>query len=73
MSSNGATAAVATKPTSEFEYRQKTFAHDDVTGMVNALHEDPAEVIQRETGGCHGVLVTAVHPSAFGQAMIERM
>jgi len=36
---------------------------------VNALHEDPAEVIQRETGGCHGVLVTAVHPSAFGQAI----
>ncbi|WP_416416547.1 alcohol dehydrogenase AdhP [Paenarthrobacter aromaticivorans] len=36
---------------------------------VNALREDPAEVIQRETGGCHGVLVTAVHPSAFGQAI----
>ena len=36
---------------------------------VNALHEDPAEVIQRETGVCHGVLVTAVHPSAFGQAI----
>ena len=36
---------------------------------VNALHEDPIEVIQRETGGCHGVLVTAVHPSAFGQAI----
>jgi alcohol dehydrogenase, propanol-preferring len=36
---------------------------------VNALDEDPAEVIQRETGGCHGVLVTAVHPSAFGQAI----
>jgi len=36
---------------------------------VNALHEDPVEVIQRETGGCHGVLVTAVHPSAFGQAI----
>jgi len=37
--------------------------------VVNALHEDPAEVIQRETGGAHGVLVTAVHPSAFGQAI----
>jgi len=36
---------------------------------VNALHEDPVEVIQRETGGAHGVLVTAVHPSAFGQAI----
>jgi propanol-preferring alcohol dehydrogenase len=37
--------------------------------VVNALHEDPAEVVQRVTGGAHGVLVTAVHPSAFGQAM----
>ncbi|MBO1269585.1 alcohol dehydrogenase AdhP [Arthrobacter cavernae] len=36
---------------------------------VNALKEDPVEVIQRETGGAHGVLVTAVHPSAFGQAI----
>ena len=36
---------------------------------VNALHEDPSEVVQRVTGGAHGVLVTAVHPSAFGQAM----
>ncbi|GAB4469312.1 MAG: hypothetical protein OHK0029_41890 [Armatimonadaceae bacterium] len=24
----------------EIEYRQKTFAHDDVSGMVEALHED---------------------------------
>src|SRR5450759_678747 len=36
---------------------------------VNALHEDPIEVVQRVTGGAHGVLVTAVHPSAFGQAI----
>jgi len=36
---------------------------------VNALHEDPVEVVQRVTGGAHGVLVTAVHPSAFGQAI----
>jgi propanol-preferring alcohol dehydrogenase len=36
---------------------------------VNALQEDPVEVIQRVTGGSHGVLVTAVHPSAFGQAI----
>jgi propanol-preferring alcohol dehydrogenase len=36
---------------------------------VNALNEDPAEVVQKVTGGAHGVLVTAVHPSAFGQAM----
>jgi propanol-preferring alcohol dehydrogenase len=37
--------------------------------LVNALHEDPIEVVQRVTGGAHGVLVTAVHPSAFGQAI----
>lgn len=36
---------------------------------VNALDEDPVEAIQRETGGVHGVLVTAVHPAAFGQAI----
>ena len=38
--------------------------------LVNALVHDPGEVIQRETrGGADGVLVTAVHPSAFGQAI----
>jgi len=37
--------------------------------VINALNENPVEVIQRETGGVHGVLVTAVHPSAFGQAI----
>lgn len=37
--------------------------------VVNALHEDPSEVVQAQTGGAHGVLVTAVHPAAFGQAM----
>ncbi|MFJ6415307.1 alcohol dehydrogenase AdhP [Paeniglutamicibacter sp. NPDC091659] len=36
---------------------------------VNAFAEDPAEAIQRATGGAHGVLVTAVHPAAFGQAI----
>ena len=36
---------------------------------VNALNEDPVEAIQTQTGGAHGVLVTAVHPSAFGQAI----
>ncbi|MDQ0279364.1 propanol-preferring alcohol dehydrogenase [Arthrobacter silviterrae] len=36
---------------------------------VNALNEDPVEAIQRQTGGVHGVLVTAVHPAAFGQAI----
>jgi len=37
--------------------------------VVNALTEDPIEVVQRVTGGAHGVLVTAVHPSAFGQSI----
>jgi propanol-preferring alcohol dehydrogenase len=37
--------------------------------VINALNEDPIEVIQRVTGGAHGVLVTAVHPRAFGQAI----
>lgn len=36
---------------------------------INATKEDPAEVVQREVGGTHGVLVTAVHPRAFGQAL----
>lgn len=36
---------------------------------VNAFAEDPAEAIQKATGGAHGVLVTAVHPAAFGQAI----
>ena len=37
--------------------------------LVNATKEDPAAAIQAQTGGAHGVLVTAVHPSAFGQAI----
>ena len=36
---------------------------------VNAFAQDPAEAIQAATGGAHGVLVTAVHPAAFGQAI----
>ena len=36
---------------------------------VNAAEEDPVEAIQKATGGSHGVLVTAVHPKAFGQAI----
>ena len=37
---------------------------------VNARNEDPAEVVSEYTGGgSHGVLVTAVHPDAFGQAV----
>ena len=37
--------------------------------VVNANNEDPVEAIQSKIGGAHAVLVTAVHPSAFGQAM----
>ena len=36
---------------------------------VNAATEDPVAVVQEQTGGAHAVLVTAVHPSAFGQAI----
>ncbi|AWB82200.1 zinc-dependent alcohol dehydrogenase [Corynebacterium yudongzhengii] len=37
---------------------------------VNAADGDPVATIQEFTGeGAHGVLVTAVHPSAFGQAI----
>ena len=36
---------------------------------VNATKEEPGTAIQREIGGSHGVLVTAVHPRAFGQAL----
>ncbi|MDO4929192.1 MAG: alcohol dehydrogenase AdhP [Corynebacterium sp.] len=38
--------------------------------VVNASEEDPVEAIVKFTnGGAHGVLVTAVHPQAFGQAI----
>ncbi len=36
---------------------------------VNAAEVDPGAAIQEATGGTHGVLVTAVHPRAFGQAL----
>ena len=36
---------------------------------VNAFAEEPADIIQEKVGGSHGVLVTAVHPKAFGQAI----
>ncbi len=36
---------------------------------VNALHEDPAAVVQKEVGGAQGVLVTAVSPKAFEQSL----
>ena len=38
--------------------------------VVNATEGDPVRAIVKATGGgAHGVLVTAVHPSAFGQAI----
>lgn len=37
---------------------------------VNAKEQDPVEAVQEATGGgAQGVLVTAVHPAAFGQAI----
>lgn len=36
---------------------------------VNAAVDDPVAVIQRRTGGAHGVLVTAVHTKAFAQSI----
>lgn len=36
---------------------------------INAMGPDPTEAIQEAVGGAHGVLVTAVHPDAFGQAI----
>lgn len=36
---------------------------------VNARTHDVVEEVQKATGGAHGVLVTAVHPQAFGQAI----
>lgn len=37
--------------------------------VVNAMEEDPGEVLQKAVGGAHGALVTAVTPIAFAQAM----
>lgn len=39
----------------------------DIT--VNALEEDPGVYLKKETGGMHGVLVTAVSPIAFKQGI----
>ena len=39
----------------------------EITADVRS--EDPARKIQKETGGAHGVLVTAVSPAAFKQAI----
>lgn len=37
--------------------------------VVNALENDPGEYLKKETGGMHGVLVTAVSPTAFKQGI----
>jgi len=37
--------------------------------VVNALKTDPAAYLRKEIGGAHGVLVTAVSPKAFEQAL----
>lgn len=36
---------------------------------INAAEQDPVAAIQKATKGVHGVLVTAVHPKAFEQAI----
>jgi len=36
---------------------------------VNAMEADPGEYLKKETGGMHGVLVTAVSPIAFKQGI----
>ena len=36
---------------------------------VNASTTDPAAFLKKEIGGAHGVLVTAVSPKAFSQAL----
>ena len=36
---------------------------------MNAAHADPGAAVQEQVGGAHGVLVTAVHPRAFDQAL----
>lgn len=44
------------------------------TLTVNAATQDAAATVQREIGGAHGVVITAVSPAAFGQgiAMLRR-
>lgn len=37
--------------------------------VVNAKEQDPGAYLQKETGGMHGVLVTAVSPIAFKQGL----
>lgn len=42
--------------------------HHGAEVTVDARHTDPVTAIQQQTGGAHGILVTAVHPGAFAQA-----
>lgn len=37
--------------------------------VVNAAEKDPASIIQKQVGGAHGVLVTAVSPKIFRQSI----
>lgn len=37
--------------------------------VVNAREEDPGTFLKKETGGMHGILVTAVSPAAFSQGL----
>jgi propanol-preferring alcohol dehydrogenase len=37
--------------------------------VVNAMEADPGEFLKKQTGGMHGVLVTAVSPIAFKQGI----
>ncbi|NNM77766.1 alcohol dehydrogenase AdhP [Sphingomonas sp. ID1715] len=39
------------------------------TLTVNANHQDPISVFKKEIGGANGILVTAVSPKAFSQAL----
>lgn len=39
----------------------------DIT--INARQQDPGEYLKKQTGGMHGVLVTAVSPTAFKQGL----
>src|SRR5690625_1740322 len=36
---------------------------------INAANTDSAAEVQKQVGGAHGILVTAVHEEAFGQAI----
>ena len=54
------------KPTAPFIPGHEGVGH---VAAVGAATTDPVATVQRETGGAHGVLVTAVSPKAFGQAI----